>query len=94
MNIKCEKPNEALKATCIIQTAQSLINGFVMSGKGHRGNTVDTKEFPFAKHRIGNVHLMFMTKDKAIQRSKTTTLIIARLLSNIKKFLKKVPCEF
>ena len=44
MNIKCEKLNEALKATCIIQTAQSLINGFVMSGKGHRGNTVDTKK--------------------------------------------------
>ena len=52
----------------------SIINQWiVMSGKGHRGNTVDTKEFPFAKHRIGNVHLMFMTKDKAIQQSKTTT---------------------
>lgn len=42
-----------------------------MSGKGHRGNTVDTKK----SFRSQNIVLaMFMTKDKAIQQSKTTTL--------------------
>ena len=45
MNIKCEKPNEALKATCIIQTAQSLINGLLCLEKATEAIPLTQKSF-------------------------------------------------